>query len=387
MLWLYSMLFIEGIYMRFWFSILLLGLVTTTVVAIEVDDLYRASVPVSDQSENQRKSAMRVALAQVVQKVTGRQSVVSSAALQQSFANTGSFVEQFQYKKNVIDASLDDAPLNAGFAISILFHKESIDAVLKQHNIPVWGRNRPSVLTWLAVESGRQRYLVSTDNEGLAALLTQAGENAGLTFTLPLMDLQDQRTVSFNDVWGGFSDRIEAASKRYGVDQIVFARALKSPQGGWKLNWSLLNKQGLFSGQLQQQTLKHSLNAGAASVAEKLADIYAPYGLRSESAVTLNVDGIADLASFARVAEYLAGLESVKKLSWQHVELNKAVFVLAYEGELTVLQDLIRLNNVLAERPLENLPIVPLTPVATGQTATTQAASVYQEILYYRVSR
>lgn len=386
MLWLYFVLFIEGFDMRFLCSILLLGLINTTVLAVEVGDLYRASVPVSDQSENERKLAMRVALAQVVQKVTGRQSVVNNAALQEGFANTGSFVEQFQYKKNVIDVSLDDAPENAGFSISILFHKESIDAVLKQHNVPVWGRNRPSVLTWLAVESGRQRYLVSTENEGLATLLMQAGENAGLTFTLPLMDLQDQRTVSFNDVWGGFSDRIEAASKRYGLDQVVFARALKSPNGGWKLNWSLLNKQGLFNGQLQQQTLKSSLNSGAASVAEKLADIYAPYGLRVESAVTLKVDGIADLASFARVSEYLVELESVKKLSWQHVELNKAVFVLTYEGELSVLQDLIRLNRVLDERPPESLPIAPTVPVVAEQTSTVQTPLVYQKVLYYRVN-
>ena len=201
-----------GVLMR-----LLLGfmvfLLSMPLYAVQVDGLYTAKVVVKDQSSSARKLAIKRALQQVVHKVSGRRDT-NKAALFESLANAGSYVEQFQYKKRDGGQS---------FWLIVRFQKAGIDQTLQQFGVPVWGANRPSVLLWLAIDEGGRRSIAGAESDsGLAAILTQEVRNMGLHVTLPLLDLADQRDIGFNDVWGGFSEQIQQASRRYGHSQVMF---------------------------------------------------------------------------------------------------------------------------------------------------------------------
>ena len=368
--------------MRLLIFVLLLFTVSGTIQARDLNGLYRAAVPVSDQSKAERNKALKISLAQVIQKVTGRSSVMNDKAIATAFSNAGSFVEQYQYKKANRISGDQQGQLIPEYLLSVLYNKASVDAVLKRYNVPVWGRNRPVVLAWVAIETKQgARYLVGPEKAVSASQIEQAGENYGLPFSLPLMDLGDQRSVTFNDVWGGFSGRITKASERYGVEHVLFARFLQQSSGVWKVRWSLLNKQGQADGETRQVAFKNALAVMAASVTKNLADIYAPEGIRLKNKITMKVDGIDNLAGLAHVFEYLQSLDVIEKISWQHIELNQVTFELSYEGELAVLRDMIKLNNILKEVAAEPAPLS--SRVVTN--INSPEIMIYEPLLHYKV--
>ena len=369
-------------FMRLFICVLLLFAVTGTVQARDLQGLYRAIVPVIDQSEAERRMALKLTLAQVIKKVTGREAVMNNIALATAFSRAESFVEQYQYKKTDDIDEEQEAPLIPEYLLSVLYNKASIDAVLKQHNVPVWGRNRPVVLAWVAIKTKQgERYLVGPERAISAGHIEQAGDNSGLPYTLPLMDLQDQRSVTFNDVWGGFSERILKASERYGVEHVLFSRFLQRPDGQWRARWSLLSDQGQVDGNAEQAVLVDTLAEMTSDTTKILADIYAPEGVRHRNSIIMKVDGIDDLAGLSHVFGYLQSLDVIVGVSWQHVQLNEVKFELTYEGELAVLRDTIKLNNILKE--VTEGPELLSNAIIT--MTNSSAMTVYEPLLHYRV--
>ncbi len=353
-----------------------LMLVSTLSFAVQVDGLYKAIVPVATQSANERKAATRKAINSVAQKVSGRREVLNNAALQQTLSNVDAFVEQFQYIQPETEKS--------SLQVEITFQKAAIDRALQQFDIPVWGANRPAIAVWLAVDNGNKRYLIGEGATKTAALLQKVAFQSGLPIVLPLLDLEDQQAVQFNDVWGLFSERIVQASARYGAKQVLFGRLLKEQGSVWKLRWVLVNTNGKFEGESRQTYLSEAFRESLSSSSEMLAEIYAPRGNMHVSELTLMVDGITNLAEFSRVSQYLSSLDVVSKVSWQRVDANKASFVIGLTGDVQGLKEQIALNNVLAETH----PIAPIMPVQIQKPqALGQQVMPYisQQVLSFRV--
>lgn len=316
------------------------------IYAVQVDGLYTATVAVDDQSTVVRQKAILVAIKQVVQKVSGRQSVLQNTALQSALSNVSSYVEQFQYKPMEDNAS--------GYWLTVRFQKAALDRVLQQFDVPVWGANRPEVLVWLAVDNGRKKFIVGPDSSH-AEELRQSALKAGLAITLPLLDLKDQRAVGFNDVWAGFSDQVLSGSVRYNAKQVVYGRLLRNGNKGWRLNWTLINADGQQAGFEDSVSLDSVLPKSLASIAEHLAGVYAPRGFSTLNTLVMQVDGVRDLNAFVKVTRYLASLDMVKALDWDHLIDNQAVLTLSISGNVGVLKDIIALNTILL--PLQS-PII-----------------------------
>src|SRR5258706_15949695 len=78
--------------------------------------------------------------------------------------------------------------------------------------------------------------------ERLAAVrkeLLAVADERGLPVTLPLLDVQDLRAVTFADVWGGFEDRVAAASARYRADALLIGRVRPGLIGN-QIEWLLV---------------------------------------------------------------------------------------------------------------------------------------------------
>ncbi|ORU94224.1 MAG: hypothetical protein A6F72_08490 [Cycloclasticus sp. symbiont of Poecilosclerida sp. N] len=323
--------------MRYVLSSILLVL-SMSSYAVQVNGLYTAIVAVDDQSQSARNAAIHIAIRKVVQKVSGRQSVLQNRPLLGALSNVSSYIEQFQYKEKEDD--------ELGFWLTIKFQKSALDKVMQQFDTPVWGSKRPAVLVWFAVENDGVKYIVGSEADE-SGLFTQAALDVGLRITLPLLDIDDQRIISFNDVWAGFSDQILLASERYEAKQMMYGRLLKDGENSWNLNWTLMGLSGQRSGLEQADTVENILSLAFLGVSEDLANIYAPYGAISQSAITINVKGVSDLTEFVEVTRYLSSLDMVKKLNWSQVTGDKVELELSVIGRVSVLQDTIGLDNVL----------------------------------------
>ena len=354
---------------RFLF-VFLFVLLSQPLHAVQLEGLYSAEVSVADQSQSARNEAIGVALKKVVQKVSGRRSALNNKPLLATLSNVSAYVEQFQYKKKVS---------KEGYWLIVRFQKAALDRTLRQFDVPIWGANRPDVLLWLAVDDGNKRFIINESSSAeLGSLLKQEINEAGLAITLPLLDLSDQRKISFNDVWATFPDEVKNASTRYGVKQIMVGQLLKNRQG-WRFSWTLMGTEG------QKVGFEESANNGAVlqqafvQIAEVLADIYAPKGtLMLDMPIKMEVRGLRDLKQFIHITSYLSALDMVKKLSWTQLKSNEAVLDLMISGEVRVLKDIIALNEVLVEDVLLNT-IEP--SVVMGPDVAVQAL---EPTLYYR---
>ena len=193
--------------------------------AAEVQGLYDASVPVADQQQPARAQAMRAGLAQVLVRVTGYGGAPQDPVLADMLDDAPHYVQQYRYL-TAPPAATATAPATAAAApattaaappplqLWMAFDPVGIDQALRARHQPVWGRARPLVLVWLAVDDGNgSRHLVSaSDGSDESQALEDEAQLRGLPLRLPLWDLEDQSKVAVADVWGGFQETLLAAS-------------------------------------------------------------------------------------------------------------------------------------------------------------------------------
>jgi len=337
--------------MRFFVGTMLY-LFSFVALAVQVAGLYSTSVEVPDQSQTARNEALEKAFSIVLQKVSGRENSEENDALALRSAGISAYVEQFQYQK------MQDP--TSGYLLLINFQKEALNLLMQQAGVPIWGSDRPEVLVWLAVKGDGRRYILTADSGNRADQVKQAAAEKGVTITLPLLDLKDQRALGFNDIWGGFSDTILKASARYDAKQIMFGRIEKVSSHNWSLKWTLVGPTSEVGGDEKQLSLDLVSRKSFSGLAAHLADIYAPRGQEFESHLQLNVTGVETLADFIRLTRYLSSLDKVTSVNWEHVEAGKVTLNLSFKGDVALLKKVIALNHVLlpAEDNARPVPMV-----------------------------
>lgn len=300
-------------------------------------NLYQGSVRVVDQNEDALSPAIREALDVVVVKLSGRQSVLNQAPLREALDGASSLVQQYQYLTLADEQKL----------LQVQFQKPALDALLTRYGVPVWGRSRPELVVWLAVDDGNQRLIAQPETHAAASVLEFVAGNRGIPLLMPLLDLEDRRNVSFNDVWGGFGDRIENASRRYAGEHILMVRLLRLSSDGWHARWSLQQRRETQRWQSRGDDLNQVLGLGFAQVADFLAAKYAPKTLGVAQQIRLAVSGIQNIQDFARISNYLSSLDRVEHLSWNSMAAGEAIFELKFSGESADLEQLLALNRLL----------------------------------------
>ncbi len=328
------------------FSCLLLGLmlVSTGVDAARLTGLFQAEVDADGRNTASRDAALGLALHDVLVRVTGSEDSANGPAAQALLQQPGHFVEQFRFLD--VPAQLPDT--EPQLRLWVQFDGVALAREIRRAGLPYWGRERPDVLVWLAVDDGGQRYLVA-ENARLAAAdaLRKAASLRGLPLTLPLMDLQDQRAVQFTDVWGGFIGSIDAASQRYRPQIILLGKLERSRGGsGWRANWTLLGNGDRQDWASHANALNAGIEQGIAEAAELLAVQYAVVS-SDESVRTLLVDGVQNLKDYARVLKYLASLAPVEGVQVASVNGQEVAFNLQLSAAESNLRQVITLGKLL----------------------------------------
>ena len=306
------------------FLMLGLMLVSAGVDAARLSNPFQTEVDAEGRDSVSRDVALERALHDVLVRVTGSTGSVNEPAAQALLKQPGRFVEQFRFLDVPAEAPGEAQQLR----LWVQFDGVALAREIRRAGLPYWGRERPDVLVWLAVDDRGQRYLVAESAQRAAAeALHQAASRRGLPLTLPLMDLQDQRAVQFTDIWGGFVGSVETASQRY-RPQIILLGKLERARGrsGWRADWTLLGNDDQQSWTAHANELGVSIDQGIAEAAEWLAVRYAVVSAGA-SVRPLLVEGVQSLEDYARVSKYLASLAPVERaqvvrISGQEVEFD-----------------------------------------------------------------
>ena len=224
------------------------------------EGLYEAARPVADQGEDARGEALREGLAEVLIRVTGDARIAAREGAREVLADPLSLAQQYRYERDSV---------GPGLRLHMVFDPAALEALLRRHALPVWGRERPETLVWLAVDDGRRRLVSGEDGERYARRLERAAERRGIPLLFPLLDLEERRAVTAADLWGGFDDAAREASHRYGAASVLLVR-LQREQGVWRGRWTWYAFDETRSWATEGK-LGRALSAGVDELADALA--------------------------------------------------------------------------------------------------------------------
>lgn len=309
--------------------VVILGLVPALAgLAAVVTDLYAAAVAVPDRDDETRAAAFRDALAAVLVKVSGDRRVAGQPEAYDVLEVAPLLVQQYRYT--------DDGELWTKF------DGAALEQAMRQSGLPVWGADRPAVLLWLAVDwgGGRRGVVSAADDNELRRAIERVASSRGLPLVLPLFDSTDRDLMSFSDLWGGFSDKVDAASARYDADIRLVGRASRGAGSRLFVRWRL------DLGGVEEQW-EGGLSAGLHRAADELAQRFATRGAALATRTTLSVTGIDSLDDYGRASSYLESLSIVDGLDVRRVSGNTVEFAVRLQGDEAQLLRIVDLGRVL----------------------------------------
>lgn len=345
--------------------VLVWGLLWTLAApAAEVRDLYEAEVPVADQQVEARQAAIRAGLAEVLVRATGYSGMAQDPALADLLDNAPRYLQQYRYRA----APPTTLPMPDGtvtpWVLWMSFDANNLHQLLRERGKPVWGKARPLLLVWLAVEDGTGRRLVGAAESGLEQYaLEAAARRRGLPLRLPLLDLEDRARVSAGDVWGGFHDTVTSASARYNPQAVLIGRLYRDSRDGWRARWTLRVGDEVMNWDSTAGDPASALALGVDGSADTLSLRFAQVGAAGASAdiVTLRITDVSSLAAYARVLTYLRSLNGVTDVQVEQVGPTVLTCRLSMEVATAAVVRTIGLGTTLAAVPVVPVAGAPLT--------------------------
>ena len=319
------------------------------VDAAQVQGLYEAEVAVASKDESERALALGAALRSVLVKVTGERNPQSYPGVVQAMSRASKLVEQFRYRTEASGGLDESTETLERLLLWARFDSRVVDVLVTDAGLPSWGKTRPSMLMWLAVEDQSGRSLIGAeDSPTITNVLHDAAGRRGLPFVVPLMDLVDRSRISVSDVWAGFPERIMQASDRYRADTVLLARVHQPSTSEWEARWRLF-----LDGVPHDWTLRNAgldvmliegLNRAADLVAARFAQAA---GGVSEGAVAVAVQDIRTLGDYARTLAYLHSLDSVSRVDVTGASGSQVSFSIAIRGGSSAFAQEIGLGRTL----------------------------------------
>lgn len=352
--------------MKTWLPVLLLSLVfACKAVAVPMEGLYEAVVPVADTSEARRGQALARALETVLVRVAGGEDVLRQDGVDSVLGNARELVQSYQYQQ---------APGPEGqLQMTAAFGAVGVTRALAEIGIPVWGANRPLILAWVAVQSRGGRELATSEDSGeWARTMKAAAERKGLPLVLPDFGEQEQSVVGLSDIWGLFMAPIETASAGYRSDILGIAR-ISDSGSGYRARWSLRGAGFALDGAVDGDSPAAVTDAVAGAWAEALAARYAvaPGADDTLQRVDIVIDGVKGLSDYAEIRRALDAMEPVSEAAPVRILEDSLRVRLAFNGELELLQEYLALEQRLKQRDKADIrPEGKGAGAASGQTAT-----------------
>jgi hypothetical protein len=300
-------------------------------------NLYQATVMVDPNAADSPVSPTTQALATVLVRVTGNRQAAFDPQLLALADNP-----------DLLTARGTDAQGRMLFR----FSPRLVDQALTSLGWPVWGDERPLTLIWVAVDDGvGERSLLGANDasvqvtqpmadqlKAIRAELNAVAEERGLPISLPLLDLEDLSAVAFQDVWGGFDDRITQASTRYRADAVLIGK-IGPGVSGTEVQWTLVRggERRVLAGVAVRDGL------------EAIADLYAAdLSATGPAATTLiSVLDVGSPADYGRVMSYLESLSVLQSVDVESLESGALNLRVNARGGAQVLERVLALGGVL----------------------------------------
>ena len=276
--------------------------------AATVSGLYDAEVPVAGQAAAERDRALRRGLLEVVVRVSGQRRVPPTGVLSGALQSPSRYVREYGYGAAPVagggarpGAAADagaGARAGAGAASRLWarYDPATVNQLVRQAGLPVWGDARPQTLVWLAVErDGQPELLGAGESAAVDSVVRSRSRARRLPVALPSLDGEDRSRVSAADVSSGAVDRVTAASRRYHAEVLVLGQARERVPGLWESRWTVVSGGASEQFNVDGDRLEKVVEEGLDRVGDAVATRYARGGpaATATGAATAAADGPA----------------------------------------------------------------------------------------------
>jgi hypothetical protein len=274
--------------------------------AVTLGDLYETDQPVPN---NSRDAAFVEALKTVVVRVSGQRDAPNR--LGAALNDPRKYVQRFGF--------------TADNVLQVGFDSVSVDRMLQDAGLPIWGRERPATLVLLnVVEPDGYTHWISGDQPNVQKeIVGKAARQRGLPLKWPAVN-----PTGFDE-----TTALQEA-ERYGANAALIGRA----QGG-AVRWTLVSRDG-------SAQASGGLEDGIHLAADTFARMFAA-SASSLGNVVLEVSGIRDLDAYASTLNYLESMTLVRAVALEQVSGDTMRFKLAVRGDATTLRRAIALDSKL----------------------------------------
>jgi uncharacterized protein len=295
--------------LRSWLALLPALFAVASVQAVTVPDLYDTAQPV----DGSRDAAFVEALKTVLVRVSGQRDAPVRVG---EVSDPRKYVQRFGFTAdNVLEVGFDST---------------SVDHLLSNAGLPIWGRERPATVVMFGVEEadGAWRWLGADSPAREREALERVARERGLPLKWPAMDAQERADAS-SEAAG-----LQQVAARYGANAVLLGRA----RGG-TVQWTLISDEGAAK-------TSGGLEDGVHLAADTFARVYAASG-SSLGSVIVEVAGISDLNAYAATLNYLESMTLVRAVALEQVAGEKMRFRLAVRGDAATLRRAIALDHRL----------------------------------------
>lgn len=302
--------------------------------AVTVPGLYDATVTVEGRSESALSAGFAEALKQVLVRVSGSRAAGERAA--SALGSARRYVQRFGFET--------DGRLSVGF------DPGSIDRLLADSGLPVWGRERPATLVLLshADGTGGRGWVDASAVTSEIEAVENAAKDRGIPLVWPLLDLEEQARLANLAAAGDPSGQLADAAARYRVDAVLFGRMMKDPATSPLVEWMFY-----FDGATSRS--RADLVAGVDLAADTFAGVFA--GSASvASDVLLDLQGITGLDAYGSAMTYLEGLTLVQAVEVEELAGETLRLRLRLRGDADVLERTLALDGRLLPQSISTQP-------------------------------
>lgn len=301
-----------------WLSLCMAWMLAATAMpvgAVTLGNLYETDQPVLNSS---RDAAFVDALKTVVIRVSGQRD--APARLGATLNDPRKYVQRFGFTvDNVLQVGFDSV---------------SVDKLLQEAGLPIWGRERPATLVLLnVIDPSGYSYWISGDQPNAQKdVLEKVARERGLPLKWPAVAPQ-----------GIDESSALQEAERYGANAALLGRS----QGG-AVRWTLVSSEGASQ-------VSGGMDEGVHLAADTFARVFSASG-SSLGNVVVEVSGIGDLDAYAGTLNYLEGMTLVRAVSLEQVAGDTMRFKLAVRGDAATLRRAIALDNRLVSQDAAAAP-------------------------------
>lgn len=323
--------------------------------AAVVEDLYSVELVVSDQTTSQRLSIFKQAFREAIAKVSGSTTVVDNPGFKGALYNSSRYVLQFRYltPKDVNR----DASGGGKLILRVVFNQGMIENLLRENNIAIWGKERPSTLLLISYDVNNKASIVSSDTtSGLVDELDELAHRQGLPVLFPMLDLEDRRQMGVRDIIQTNTASMDALTLRYSPDAVLSGQIIGLDGKDWKGIWQVRFSNQLFNWTFKAGSRQQIMQQAITQLAQTLANEYALETYQAiDQRILFTVDRITQLADHIKVLSYLQTLDAIESARLVLINEDRVTYRVKLRNTAKDLSRLISLGYVLEQLELPQI--------------------------------